>query len=86
MPRVCSSLVKQGVCPYNQIESYFISGVRETWQDKEIEYTVHILRLPADQAHNLQLNPSYVPTPVLNERLSQSFHISLETVVKCVTT
>ena len=54
-------------------------------QDQEIEYTVHILRLQADDKHNLQLNPSYVPTPVLNERLSQSFHAPLETVVKFVT-
>ncbi|KAN0134234.1 hypothetical protein V8E53_008006 [Lactarius tabidus] len=63
-------------------ESYSISGRRETWQDQEIEYTLHNIRFLADQAHNLQLNPSYVPTPVLNERLSQSFHISLETVIK----
>ena len=50
-----------------------------------IEYTIHILRLQSDQKHNLQLDPSYVPTPVLNERLSQSFHVPSETVVKLVT-
>ena len=54
-------------------------------QDQEIEYTVHILRLKADDRHNLQLDSSHVPTPVLNERLSQSFHAPLETVVKFVT-
>jgi hypothetical protein len=53
-------------------------------QDQEIEYTVHILRLQADEMHTLQLDPSYVPTPILNERLSQSFHLSSETVVKFV--
>ena len=50
-----------------------------------IEYTVHILRLQSDQKHNLQLDPSFVPTPVVNERLSQSFHVPSETVVEFVT-
>ena len=54
-------------------------------QDQEIEYTVQILRLQADDRHNLQLDPAYVPTPVLNERLSQSFHTPFNTVVKFVT-
>ncbi|KAI9437933.1 hypothetical protein BJY52DRAFT_1229957 [Lactarius psammicola] len=39
-------------------------------------------RYAAEQMHILQLDPSYVPTPVLNEQLSQSFHIPSETVVK----
>ena len=54
-------------------------------QDQEIEYTMHILRVQADEKHSQQLDPSYVPTPVLNERLTQSFHIPSETVVKFVT-
>ncbi|KAI9437934.1 hypothetical protein BJY52DRAFT_1381767 [Lactarius psammicola] len=57
------------------------------WQERnsanqEIEYSIHTLRLLADQRHNLQLDPSYVPIPVLNERLSQSFRVPSETVVK----
>ncbi|KAH8980307.1 hypothetical protein EDB92DRAFT_1937150 [Lactarius akahatsu] len=55
---------------------------KETLQNQEVEYKIHILRLLADQKHNLQLDPSYVPVPVLNERLSQSFHVPSETVVK----
>jgi len=43
---------------------------------------VHTLHLQADQKHKLQLDPSDVPTPVLNERLAQSFHVPSETVVK----
>jgi hypothetical protein len=54
-------------------------------QDQEIEYTVHILRLRADERHNLQLDPSYIPTPVLNERLSQYFRVPSEIVVMCAT-
>ena len=68
-----------------RIDSYFISGRKETLQNQEIEYKVHILRLLADQKHHLQFDPSYVPTPVLHERLSQSFYVSSENVVKCVT-
>ncbi|KAH9029425.1 hypothetical protein EDB85DRAFT_1867188 [Lactarius pseudohatsudake] len=63
-------------------DSYFISGRKETLQNQEVEYKIHILRLLADQKHNLQLDPSYVPVPVLNERLSQSFRVPSETVVK----
>ncbi|KAH8977868.1 hypothetical protein EDB86DRAFT_3091364 [Lactarius hatsudake] len=63
-------------------DSYFIGGRKETLQNQEVEYKIHILRLLADQKHNLQLDPSYVPVPVLNERLSQSFRVPSETVVK----
>ncbi|KAH9023379.1 hypothetical protein EDB85DRAFT_2277891 [Lactarius pseudohatsudake] len=48
----------------------------------EIEYKIHILRLLVDQRHNIQLDPSYVLIPFLNERLSQSFRVPSETVVK----
>ena len=77
--------VERKAYPHYRLDSYFISGRKETLQDQEIEYKVHILRLLADQKHNLQLDPSYVPTPVLHERLSQSFYVSSENVVKCVT-
>ena len=69
---------------HNRLDSYFISGRKETLQNQEIEYDVHILRLLTDQKHNLQLDPSYVPVPVLNERLSYSFHLPSDTVVMWV--
>ncbi|KAF8491332.1 hypothetical protein F5888DRAFT_1057818 [Russula emetica] len=62
--------------------SYSIKGHQESLQNQEIEYHVHTLRLRADQKHNLQLDPSYVPTPMINYRLSQSFRASSDTVVK----
>ncbi|KAH9023376.1 hypothetical protein EDB85DRAFT_2184321 [Lactarius pseudohatsudake] len=65
----------------NAADSYFISGRREL-KIQEIEYKIHILRLLADKRHNIQLDPSYVPIPFLNERLSQSFRVPSETVVK----
>ncbi|KAF8270139.1 hypothetical protein EI94DRAFT_1572222, partial [Lactarius quietus] len=75
-------LVERRACPDNLLDSYFISGRKESLQNQEIEYDIHILRLLTDQKHSLQLDPSYVPIPVLNERLSQSFHIPSDTVVK----
>jgi hypothetical protein len=74
--------IKRRAYSHNRLDSYFISGRKEIMKNQEIEYKVHILRLLADQRHNLQLDPSYVPTPVLNERLSQSFYVSSEDVVK----
>ncbi|KAI9431439.1 hypothetical protein BJY52DRAFT_1423126, partial [Lactarius psammicola] len=35
----------------------------------------HYAPVLADQRHNLQLDPSYVPIPVLDDKRSQSFHI-----------
>ena len=64
--------------------SYSIKGRQESQQNQEIEYHVHTLRLRTEQKHNLQLDPSFVPTPILNERLSQSFRVSSDTIVKCV--
>ncbi|KAI0297435.1 hypothetical protein BC826DRAFT_166673 [Russula brevipes] len=62
--------------------SYFISGRQESQQNQECEYHIHTLRLPAEQKHNLQLDPSFVPTPMLQERLSQSFRVPSDTIVK----
>ncbi|KAN0134237.1 hypothetical protein V8E53_008009, partial [Lactarius tabidus] len=66
--------------PYSRTDYYFIRGRKVTWQNEEIEYTVHILRFLSDQRHDLQ-HPSYVPTSVLDEQVSQ-FHVSSENVVK----
>ena len=66
----------------SRAETYFIRGRHESLQNQEIEYHIHTLRLLAEQSHNLQLDSSFVPTPVLNERLSYSFRVPSDTVVK----
>ena len=63
-------------------ETYFISGRQELLQSQEIEYQVHTLRIHAEHCHNIQLDHSFVPTPSLSERLSHSFRVSSDTVVK----
>ncbi|KAI0292593.1 hypothetical protein B0F90DRAFT_1645427, partial [Multifurca ochricompacta] len=62
--------------------SYSISGRHEFLPEEAIEYQVHLLHLHTDQRHKLQLDPSFVPTPVVNKRLSGSFHIPPGTLVK----
>ncbi|KAH9959519.1 hypothetical protein BJV74DRAFT_984284 [Russula compacta] len=68
--------------PSQHLESYYISGRQESLQNQEIECHVYTLRLRSDQRHNLQLDYSFVPTPVVNERLSQSFCVPSDTIVK----
>ena len=78
-------MVEQKARPHSRLDSYIITGRKETQQNQEIEYMVHILHLQADQKHKLQLDSSYVPTPVLTDRLAHSFHVPSETVIRFVT-
>ena len=83
IPRVrYLTLSYQDYVSFPRPDSYFVSGRQESLQNQEIEYHVHRLSLLADQRHNLQLDSSYVPTPILNERLSQSFRIPSEIIVR----
>ncbi|KAI9455148.1 hypothetical protein BJY52DRAFT_1427134 [Lactarius psammicola] len=61
---------------------YDISGRQESLQDDEIEYRIHLLHLRADESHKVQLDSSYVPTPVLEKRFTHSFRVSSSTIVK----
>ncbi|KAI0302847.1 hypothetical protein B0F90DRAFT_1816395 [Multifurca ochricompacta] len=61
---------------------YSISGRHELLPEEEIKFHVHFLQLHPDQRHNLQQDPKLVPTPVVNERISGSFHVPPGTLVK----
>ncbi|KAH9029437.1 hypothetical protein EDB85DRAFT_1531855 [Lactarius pseudohatsudake] len=63
-------------------ETYYIRGRQESLGEAEIEYRIHLLHLRADESQKVQLDPSYVPTPILEERLTHSFRVSSSTVVK----
>ncbi|KAH8977864.1 hypothetical protein EDB86DRAFT_3157238 [Lactarius hatsudake] len=65
-----------------QTDIYEISGRRESLQGDEIEYRIHLLHLRSDDSHKVQLDPSYVPIPILEKRLTHSFRVSSSTVVK----
>ncbi|KAI9452888.1 hypothetical protein BJY52DRAFT_1124024 [Lactarius psammicola] len=45
-------------------------------QVPQIELWVHPMDLTSDDRHNMQLDPKYVPTPTINDRLSTSFRLS----------
>ncbi|KAF8270147.1 hypothetical protein EI94DRAFT_1723596, partial [Lactarius quietus] len=63
-------------------DTYDIRGRRESLQEDEIEYRIHLLHLRADESQKVQLDRSYVPTPILERRLTHSFRVSSLTVVK----
>jgi hypothetical protein len=49
--------------------------MRESAEDSQVEYTIHVLNLTAQDQHMLQLDPTYVPTP--HDRFSYSFHLGI---------
>ncbi|KAH9017733.1 hypothetical protein EDB84DRAFT_1422808 [Lactarius hengduanensis] len=63
-------------------DTYHISGRQEYLRDDETEYRIYLLQLRADEKHKVQLDPSYVPTPVIEDRLTHSFHVSPSIFVK----
>ncbi|KAH9059751.1 hypothetical protein EDB87DRAFT_1577415 [Lactarius vividus] len=63
-------------------DTYYISGRQEYLRDDETEYRIYLLQLRADDKHKVQLDSSYVPTPVIEERLTHSFHVSPSIFVK----
>ncbi|KAH9021925.1 hypothetical protein EDB84DRAFT_517274 [Lactarius hengduanensis] len=63
-------------------DTYDIGGRQEPLREDETEYRIHILHLRADERQKVQLDPSYVPTPILEGRLTHSFRVSSSTIIK----
>ncbi|KAI9455145.1 hypothetical protein BJY52DRAFT_1122154 [Lactarius psammicola] len=74
--------LSQGLNSSGQSETFDISGRRGSLRDDEIEYRIHLLRLRADESQKVQLDSSYVPAPILEERLTHSFRVSSSITVK----
>ncbi|KAH9029436.1 hypothetical protein EDB85DRAFT_2251894, partial [Lactarius pseudohatsudake] len=82
-PGVCLNSSRQpGSVSFTQTETFCISGRQESLREDEIEYRIHLLRLRADESQKVQLDPSYVPAPILEERLTHSFRVSSSTIIK----
>ncbi|KAF8837455.1 hypothetical protein BDN67DRAFT_983226, partial [Paxillus ammoniavirescens] len=47
----------------NSSQSYQISGSRESQEDPMVIYTVHLMNLTTQDQHELQLNPTAIPSP-----------------------
>jgi len=46
-------------------------------QMPEIRLWIHLMDLTSDDRHKMQLDPKYVPTPTVNNRLSSWFSFPL---------
>ncbi|KAH9171591.1 hypothetical protein EDB89DRAFT_1852099 [Lactarius sanguifluus] len=80
---VCfNSALRSRRVSYTRVDTYYISGRQEHLRDDETEYRIYLLQLRADEKHKVQLDPSYVPTPVVEDRLTHSFHVSPSIFVK----
>jgi hypothetical protein len=58
---------------------YVITGRRQVVQESKLEICVHLMDLTSDDKHNMQLDPNYIPSPAVNDRLSSGFHIPITT-------
>ena len=84
-PGVCLDIfLEDGRVSSDQPDTYYIGGRQENPREAEIEYRIHLLRLRADESQKVQLDSSYVPTPILEKRLTHSFRVSSSTSVKYV--
>jgi len=62
--------------------SYSMKGRQVSQQSHEIEYHVHALHLQTEQQLNLQVDSPLDPAPTLNGRLSPSFRVFADTIIK----
>ncbi|KXN92377.1 hypothetical protein AN958_06995 [Leucoagaricus sp. SymC.cos] len=54
-------------------ESYLVSAQRQTHIQSTFEYRISTLEIPSDHSHHIQLDPSFIPKPSVNNRRSISF-------------
>ena len=59
-----------------------ISGSRESQEDPRAIYTVHLMNLTNHDQHSLQLDPSFIPSPLF--RFRHTFTLPLGYSVECV--
>ena len=54
-----------------------VTGRLEALHGPRVEYRVFPTDLPSDDKHNMQLDPKYIPRPVVNNRLASAFHLPI---------
>jgi hypothetical protein len=52
-------------------------GRRETLKDHKLAFRVHLMNLSRDDIQNMQSDTKYIPGPIVNDRLSFSFHMPM---------
>ncbi|KAG5646404.1 hypothetical protein DXG03_003454 [Asterophora parasitica] len=55
-----------------------MTGKTTTQTEPVLQYQIHVLGLSSDHRHNLQLDPSFIPSPQVEKRLSYSFTLPVE--------
>lgn len=58
-----------------ETESYQLTGLRESFEDPMLEYTVHTLDLKECDQQVMQLDPSFIPSPAVHDNSSHSFRL-----------
>jgi len=54
-----------------------IEGWLVSHRNPEVEFTVHLMSLTAEHKQEMQLDPTYIPSPYVERRLSHSFRLSV---------
>ena len=68
----CESIFNQLTIP---VSEYWVKGRQETFKDYQLEFRVHLMSLSSDDKQNMQLDFNYIPSPIVNDRLSFRFHL-----------
>lgn len=58
-----------------ETESYQLTGLRESFEDPMLEYTIHTLNLTEGDQQVMQLNPAFIPSPAIHDNCSHSFRL-----------
>ncbi|EIW81351.1 hypothetical protein CONPUDRAFT_82336 [Coniophora puteana RWD-64-598 SS2] len=61
--------------PYSRNRSFRFTGYIATTEDPKIEYSVYPMHLTTEERHNIQLDPSFIPTP--RPGLAHSFSLPM---------
>ncbi|KAI0052041.1 hypothetical protein FA95DRAFT_1484280 [Auriscalpium vulgare] len=62
---------------HHYTDSYQLTGRKDTLSNPEIEYCIQPFSLSAEHRHAIQLDLRFVPSPLINPRLSYSFSLPI---------
>ncbi|KAH9976971.1 hypothetical protein BJV77DRAFT_566984 [Russula vinacea] len=62
---------------FHHSQEYQVMGRRETLKDYKLAFRVHLMNLSRDDIQNMQSDTKYIPGPIVNDRLSFSFHMPM---------
>jgi hypothetical protein len=57
---------------------YIVSFEQKALVEPALEYKIHVLEITADDRQSLQMNPSFIPSPNVQERLSHRLRLPVD--------